>query len=83
MPDSNDVLKAQEEAALVLGGTARSGSAGKLQQAENQFLTSEFIDLYAKITLHLPPSRERSLTLTKLEEAKMWAIKAVFAEEKN
>lgn len=34
------------------------------------------------IQMHCPPSRERSLAITKLQEAKMWATKS-FVNEKN
>ena len=44
-------------------------------------LRGEFTDLIASIGVHLPePTRERSIALTKLEEARMYAVFAVVAE---
>ncbi len=34
------------------------------------------------IIMLTPPSREQSIALTKLEEADMWAVKAIVLEEK-
>jgi hypothetical protein len=42
-----------------------------------QELRQGFSDLYAHIEHTCPPSRERSVALTELETAAMWAVKSV------
>ena len=41
----------------------------------------QFSDLHTNLLTLLPPSRERSIALTELETAGMWAIKAVLGHK--
>jgi hypothetical protein len=47
------------------------------QVTSMQLLRDKFTDLESTIKANTTPSREQSLALTKLEEAAMWANKAV------
>lgn len=82
MPTTEDYENAKAEATKKLGGTAKSGYAGKAQQAANEAVTNYFIELHAQLSLYLQPGRETALAFTKLEEAKMWAVKSIFTEGK-
>ncbi len=43
----------------------------------------EFSEIHEFLTEVCPNSREKSLALTKLEEAAMWAIKAIVSNDPN
>lgn len=81
MPNSIDLEAARAAATEILGGTAKSGAAGAAQQAANEAVTNLFIELHAQLQLFLQPGRESSLAYTKVEEAKMWAVKSIFKED--
>ena len=55
--------------------SARSLSQGELTDAD--IIRSIASDLLASIEGKCPPSRERSLAVTKLEECVMWAVKSI------
>lgn len=80
MPTSEDFEDAKKRAEALLGGTALAGPARRSQLAANSAVTSAFVDLLVQVDMHVPESREKSLAVTKIEEAKMWAVKAVFSE---
>lgn len=46
-----------------------------------RFLREAFSELHEKINKVATPSRERSIALTELETAAMWAIKAVVCND--
>ena len=50
-------------------------------QDKINFVRQIFSDLYDDIEDVMVNSREKSLVLTKLEEAQMWAIKGISREE--
>ena len=57
-----------------------------LEPNTSQFLrindiTRGIIGMTHCVQMHCPPSRERSLALTKLEEAKMWANRSMMLNE--
>ena len=52
------------------------------QHVRYELLRIEFRSLAEKILGHCPPSRERSLALTKLEEAVFWANASIARNEK-
>lgn len=81
MPNSIDLEEARVVATKALGGTAKGGAAGAAQQAANEAVTNLFIELHAQLQLFLQPGRESSLAYTKVEEAKMWAVKSIFKED--
>ncbi len=47
------------------------------EQVDEPSIPASFRALISTVERVLPPSRERSLTITKLEEAEMWAARAV------
>ena len=53
-------------------------------QKENlSYIKSNFTALYDYLDNFIPEGREKSLYATKLEEACMWAVKAISREEKE
>lgn len=48
-----------------------------------KYLRQKFDDLHSSIEEATPSSRERSIALTKLEEALMWANKAIVLSDPN
>lgn len=48
-----------------------------------KILGEAFSDLLDKIDQHIPPGRERSLVVTKLQEASFFAKRAVAVDPKN
>lgn len=59
-----------------------SHAVGASQIMRMQDITRGVIQLMHCVNQHCPPSRERSLAITKLEEAKMWANAAISKNEK-
>ena len=53
------------------------------QLAKIEFLTREIIAITHHISQFCPPSRERSLALTSIEECKMWCSRAISLEGRN
>ena len=51
------------------------------QKDSIQLIRQNFTQLYDYLDSEIPTSREKSLYTTKLEEACMWAVKAVSAYE--
>ena len=48
-----------------------------------ELIRSDFAVFFDAIDEHIPEGREKSLVITKLEEACMWAVKAVSRKETN
>lgn len=42
-----------------------------------EVITNQFLKMTSFIDSYVPKGREQSLVLTKLEEAKMWAVKGI------
>ena len=59
--------------------TAVDGAAPTEAQAKQVRMNHMYILAAAKAVDEMPESRQKSLALTKLEEALMWANKAVFS----
>lgn len=51
------------------------------QEERYKELEAQMLAFMAKVLNHCPSSRQRSLALTKLEEAKMWAVAAIAQNE--
>ena len=49
----------------------------EFQRDQARVIRANFADTYDQVCMAVHPSPERSLALTKLEEACMWAIKAI------
>ncbi len=65
-----------EKAGLLMNAIYKDNQQEKISNTRNTFTdTAEFI------LENLKDSREKSLALTKLEEACMWAIKSITREE--
>lgn len=47
------------------------------QKKDIDVITNAFITAATEVVEICPESREKSLAMTKLEEAKMWAVKAI------
>lgn len=48
---------------------------------EAETITGMFRELAADLALRIPPGREMALVLTKLEEARMWALAGIVPKE--
>lgn len=70
-----------EEKAKKLMNTIYSDDEEQKRKIENT--REAFTNVTAFILKNMKDSREKSLTLTKLEEACMWAIKGITREENN
>lgn len=69
-----------EEKAKELMNAIYSDDEEQKRKIENT--RDAFTDVTAFILKNMKDSREKSLTLTKIEEACMWAIKGITREEK-
>lgn len=69
-----------EEKAKELMNAIYSDDEEQKRKIEN--IRDAFTDVTAFILKNMKDSREKSLTLTKIEEACMWAIKGITREEK-
>lgn len=70
---------AELKVSAMLGGTARGEAPSEEQRAVNNLITDEFVEAGRAIELYVTDCREKSIALTHLETAKMFAVKAVFA----
>lgn len=84
-PRTSDEAEQIETAATASAREALLGTldpkppTGRQINAQN-VIVDDFIKAFADITLMIAPSRRRALALTKLEEAKMFAVAAIYEE---
>ena len=60
-----------------ISGRFRYKEMSDERKQSSEFIGEKFIDLGDIIDIHCPNNRERSLALTKLEEALMWVNKSL------
>lgn len=78
-PDERAELDKREEQKINRSFTYHAPKETQPERYESLRGTAR--DLALRIVAHVPPSRERSLALTKLEESIMWANKGIACNE--
>lgn len=79
MPNTEDLERSRVAAFQRLSPSL----ATRQQLAAIENVTAAFADVLAQLDMHVPLGREKSLAVTKVEEAKMWAAKAVMAYDRS
>lgn len=73
MPDSNDLAEARKVALDRLYPPVAEGH----RDANEQAISGQFVEILARVDMLVPLGREKSLAITKLQEAHFWALQAV------
>lgn len=80
MPFSEDVDEARERA---LKRLSPGENPTRQQVLTDPTVRQHFAELLAQVDMLIPEGREKSLAVTKIEEASMWAIKGLYSDSNN